>query len=96
MGELARIFINNIAPILSIAAIGYWAGRALNAPAKPISSMMFHIFSPALVFHSLYYSDIGGGETVQLFALTVLFQFDLRGVQSLHSEERDSRDDELE
>jgi predicted permease len=44
---------------------------------------MYNVFSPALVFYSLFTSDIGGGEIVTLFILTIVFQLIITAVTFL-------------
>ncbi len=74
MLEILQIFVDNIAPILLIAGIGFVVSRYQNVPPKPISTLIFYIFSPALVFYSLYHSEITGGEFALLFGATWAFQ----------------------
>ncbi len=80
MSELIPIFINNIVPILLIAAIGFWAAYRLNLPPKPISTLLYYILSPALVFYAMYVSEISGGEIVVLALVTTLFQLIMAGL----------------
>lgn len=74
MIELVNIFVNNIAPILIVAGAGYAAGRQLKIESRSIGQLIFNVFSPALVFFSLYDSKIGGQELGLLIAVTILFQ----------------------
>lgn len=83
MLELLNIFINNIVPIMLIAAAGVWLGKRFEVPPKPLSTMLFYVFSPALTFQALYVNDIDGGEFVVLFVGTALFQFILAGLTYL-------------
>ena len=73
--ELVEIFANNIFPILLLAAIGFAVGRHFGIEPDPVSTLIFYVFTPALVFYKLYTSDIGGGEFVSLYLLTILFHF---------------------
>jgi malate permease and related proteins len=72
--ELIDIFVNNIAPILIVAGAGYAAGKLLKIESRSIGQLIFNVFSPALVFFSLYDSKIGGDEFGVLIAITILFQ----------------------
>lgn len=74
MLELLQIFLDNIAPILIIALIGFTIGRQLDVDPKPVSTIIFYVLSPAIVFYSLYDSDVGGGEILTLYAVTTVFQ----------------------
>ena len=74
MLELLQIFVDNIAPILIIALAGFVIGRQFDIQPKPISTLIYYLLSPSLVFVLLYNSDIDGGEFAALFGGTVLFQ----------------------
>lgn len=75
MIELLEIFVDNIAPILIIAGVGFYVGRRLNIDAQPISKLLFTVLSPALVFQSIYTSRISGDELVSLIAAVAIFMF---------------------
>ncbi len=74
MIELLNIFANNIAPVMIVAGVGYLVGRRLKIDPRTLGQLIFNIFSPALVFYSLYDSQIGGSELSTLLLLTALFQ----------------------
>jgi predicted permease len=74
VSELVSIFVNNIAPVLIVAGIGYIAGKKLMVEPRSIGQLIFNIFSPALVFYSLYDSKIGGQELGTLLLLIALLQ----------------------
>lgn len=75
MTELFQIFIDNIAPILIVAAVGYIVGRQLKVEPRSTGQLIFYVFSPALVFHALYTTEITGNEFLVLFAGMAIFQF---------------------
>ena len=62
MNELIHIFIDNMIPVLAIAGVGLYLRRRFDINPSMISSMMFHVFSPALAFNALYTRDISGGD----------------------------------
>ncbi len=71
MVELLQIFVDNIAPILVVALIGYVAGRRFGIEGRSTGQLIYYVFSPALIFTSLYTSEIDGGEILSLaLALT--------------------------
>lgn len=74
MNELISIFVNNIAPVLIVAGVGYIAGKRLKVESRSIGQLIFNVFSPALVFFSLYDSKIGGEELTILLLLIATFQ----------------------
>jgi len=80
LNELVSIFVNNIAPVLIVAGIGYIAGKRLQVEARSIGVLLFNIFSPALVFYSLYDSKIEGQELGLLLLLIALFQVMMAGL----------------
>lgn len=71
MNALLDVLAQNIVPIFLVAGIGYWLRRRLQVPARPVSSVVFNAFSPALVFVSLVNSRLPGGELLAL----LLFAF---------------------
>lgn len=73
MAELLQIFIDNIAPILVIAAIGFLVGRQLEIDPRPLSKLLLNVLSPALVYQSISTSQISSAELVQLTAAVGLF-----------------------
>jgi hypothetical protein len=78
--ELVSIFVNNIAPVLIVAGVGYAAGRKLSLDGQTVGQLIFNVFSPALVFFSLYDSQIGGSELGLLLAVTALFQISMASI----------------
>lgn len=74
MAELISIFANNIAPVLIVAGVGYLAGRTLKIESQSLARLIFNVFSPALVFYSLYTSEIRGEEFGLLILIVLVFQ----------------------
>lgn len=74
MSEILTVFTRNILPILIVAGFGYSLRRWFNVEQKPLSSAVFNVFSPALVFSSLITSQIAPEELFQigLFTVTVI------------------------
>jgi len=77
------VFTQNIIPILLVAAIGYWLRRQLGVPARPVSSVVFNVFSPALVFVSLVNSELPPGELLGLLAFAVITILVMGGLAAL-------------
>lgn len=71
MNELLHIFVDNMIPVLAIAAVGAALRRRFHIEPAAVSRMMFYVFSPALAFHALYTRDISGGEFLRVYAGTV-------------------------
>lgn len=72
MQDLLLIFINNMIPVLAIASVGFYLRRRFTIDPKTVSTMMFHVFSPALTFHSLFYSDISGKDFLRVYGSTIM------------------------
>lgn len=75
MLQLLQIFVDNILPILIIAGIGFTIKRRFTVDARTVSTLLFNVFSPALVFSQILQSKITGDEFIRIFAGTLLFQF---------------------
>lgn len=73
MIELLGIFVNNIAPILVIAGVGYFAGIRLQIDPRPFGRLLFYVLSPALVFNALLHTEITGSELWLLIGVMGLF-----------------------
>lgn len=74
MIELLQIFVDNIVPILTVAGVGFIAGRALKLEARILGQLVFYVFSPALAFDLLYHNTIQAAELGTLFVATIVFQ----------------------
>ncbi len=57
---LASIFVNIIAPIVFVAAMGFTLGRLFQIDTRPLSRVTLYLFSPALIFTSAYRSQLTG------------------------------------
>ncbi len=71
MLELLTIFVDNMIPVLAIAAVGVALRRRLNVNPAMVSSMMFYVFSPALAFDAIYRRDISGGDFLRVYIGTL-------------------------
>lgn len=71
MLELLSIFVDNMIPVLAIAAIGFYLRQRFDIDPRKMSSMMFHVFSPALTFNALYTRDISGADFLRFYGGTL-------------------------
>lgn len=62
MPLLLSILTNQIAPILLTAGAGFALGRAFKIDLRAITRITFYIFSPCLVFTSLYETQLNSDE----------------------------------
>lgn len=66
MTELLSLFWNNLLPIFLIAGIGFIIGRWLDISPKPLSQVVFYIFSPALIFTLIADSELSGAIILRI------------------------------
>jgi hypothetical protein len=71
---LLSILANQIAPILLTAGAGFVVGRRFSIDLRAVSRIAFYIFSPCLVFVSLYETQLEVGDFGRMaaFALIVI------------------------
>jgi predicted permease len=71
---ILSILLNQIAPVLLAASAGFIIGRAFTVDIRSITRITFYIFSPSLVFVSLYETQLTGDEfgRMALFAIGVI------------------------
>ncbi len=70
MSTLLSLFLNNLLPILLIAASGYILGHWLNVDPRPLSRVVFYIFSPFLFFDLLIHSQLSSRDMFQIMGFT--------------------------
>ena len=71
MLALLNIFVDNMIPVLAIAAVGVVLRRRLHVDPAMISRMMFYVFAPALAFDAVFTSDISGGDFLRVYVGTL-------------------------
>jgi hypothetical protein len=69
--SLVSIFGTAILPIVAIAAAGFLLGRLRDVEVGPLNTVTVYVLAPALVFHSLATTDLGG-ETLLGIGLGVV------------------------
>lgn len=85
--DLLPIFVETVLPVFLVAGAGYLLARAMTLDGRTIGRMLFYLATPALVFRSLYNSEISYltlgqtaavavGVTVVAGLLGFLFSFD--------------------
>ncbi|MCY4063770.1 MAG: AEC family transporter [Chloroflexi bacterium] len=71
MLALLNIFVDNMIPVLAIAAVGIVLRRRLHVDPAMVSRMMFYVFAPALAFDAVFTSDISGGDFLRVYLGTL-------------------------
>jgi predicted permease len=69
--NLLTIFLENLLPVMALAALGFLVQRLLRLDPRPLSQIVFYVFSPALVFTLLLSAPFNLAEMGRM-ALLVL------------------------
>ncbi len=80
--SLLGIFATAILPIVAIAAVGFGLGKTKDIDVGPLNTVTIYVLVPALVFHSLATTELGG-ETLVGIGIGV---FAFLGVMTLVAE----------
>ncbi len=71
--SLLGIFATAILPIVAIATAGFVLGRGRDVDADPLNTVTVYVLVPALVFHSLATTSLGGGTLASVAIGVFLF-----------------------
>jgi malate permease and related proteins len=71
LSNLLTLFYNNILPIFLAAGAGYALARFLKLNPRPLSQVIFYIFSPCLVFTLIRSSKLDDGDILRMISFTV-------------------------
>lgn len=69
---MLRVFLDVVLPVALVAVAGGVVGRWRNLAAGPVSALVFYLFSPALVFHSMYTTDVSPGLSFKIVAVMLV------------------------
>lgn len=70
MNELLTIFLNNLLPVLLAAGAGYLLAKLTDASPRPLSRVIFYIFSPCLIFTLLTQNNLSDGDILNVLLFT--------------------------
>ena len=70
--SLLSAFTEAVLPVLAVAGVGYLLGVYTDVKPEPLSTVTIYVLVPALVFHSLATTQIGGGEGVRIVLVAVV------------------------
>ncbi|XGI83388.1 AEC family transporter [Halorutilales archaeon Cl-col2-1] len=73
--SLVSAFTTAIAPILGITGVGYLLGTRFDIEVESVNTVALYFFVPALVFHSLVTTDLGGRAVASLSVGVVAYVF---------------------
>lgn len=72
MSELFTLFFNNLFPILLAACIGFALAKWLNINPRPLSQVVFYVFSPVLVFNLIMNSKLSNQDILRTLAFALI------------------------
>ena len=72
MTGILDVLTQNIVPIFLVAAIGFWLRRGKNVDTRPVATVVFNAFSPALVFSALVHTQLEAAELGRLALFATL------------------------
>lgn len=72
MNVFVYVLTRNILPIALVVGVGYLARRRFDLHVSTLSSVVFNVLSPALVFSLLATSQLPAGELAELLGFSVL------------------------
>ena len=72
MSQYFKLFFDNLFPILLAAAIGFALAKWLKINPRPLSQVIFYIFSPVLVFNLITSSQLSNQDILRTLLFTVI------------------------
>ena len=69
---MLSVFFEVVLPVMLVAALGAVVGRWRRVPAEPLSAVVFFLFTPALVYHSMANSELAAGLSLKIAAVAVI------------------------
>lgn len=75
MNSIIQLFAENLLPILIVAGIGFSLQRLLKINPRPISQIIFNVFTPSLIFTLLLNTEIQAANMGRMALLSILTTF---------------------
>ena len=69
---MVEVFLNVILPVVLVAALAAALDRYRPVPVEPIASVVFFLFTPSLVFHSLSNTELPAALSVRIVGVAVI------------------------
>ena len=69
---MLSVFFDVVLPVVLVAALGAAIGRWRGVPPQPLSTIVFFLFTPALVFDSLASSELAAGLALRVVAAALI------------------------
>ncbi|MFQ5854103.1 MAG: AEC family transporter [Anaerolineae bacterium] len=70
--NITAVLIDVILPVFIVIGVGVLAGRRLELNVQTLSRAVLYIFGPALVFRSLFTTELGARDAVQIVAFVLV------------------------
>ncbi len=71
MSQYLVLFFNNLFPILLAAAVGFALAKWLKISPRPLSQVIFYVFSPVLVFKLINGSQLSNQDLLRTLLFTI-------------------------
>lgn len=68
---MGRVFLEVVLPVALVAIAGGLVGSWRKVALQPVSALVFYLFSPALVFHSLATTHLSAGASLRIIGVMV-------------------------
>jgi predicted permease len=72
LSELFLLFFNNLFPILLAGGIGFILAKWLKINPRPLSQVVFYVFSPVLVYNLIRNSQLSNQDILRTLAFTLI------------------------
>ena len=80
MSELFALFFNNLSPILLAALIGFALAKWLKINPRPLSQVIFYLFSPILVFKLITDSQLSNKDILRTLVFALILMAVIGGI----------------
>jgi predicted permease len=78
--DLLRLFVENLLPVLIVAAVGYALAATVRPDARAISHIAFSVFAPCLIFQLIVDHPVPVGALLRMFGFTFVTLFALGAI----------------
>ncbi len=80
MSSLLGLFADNLLPIFLAASVGFLISKFLNTNPRPLSQVIFYVFSPCLVFNLITHSQLSDGDILHMMLFVGLITLLIGGL----------------
>lgn len=80
MSSLFGLFADNLLPIFLAASVGFLISKFLNTNPRPLSQVIFYVFSPCLVFNLITHSQLSDGDILHMMLFVGLISLLIGGL----------------